>query len=334
MFAERNAFIVKGFKRVAPVLMLGGLCAQPANAGSGDPGERGFPSGDESSKYSSSLFLGTYRPADLSDMEPRPLVVLSGEEPAIGREVLLHTPGVSPRTGTVRRWGEFQFLQEHDVIPCGFLEVESGEPDLPSYFPVTPASPALQGSRIVETRNSLAGRIRRELEKISLKRVMEKMAKPRHESDRKWNAEELARKSFIEEHAYRRFLLPTNQDLVFLATKAVDVPLEPGQIHIYHTAYHRHEVMGFILSPEGSIDQVYPDVGSLSWAGGDGTSYLKRWSPGEFLEKLVLGVYDVEPDGALEIIMGRVGAEAEYVTVKRFHDGTITETDVAIEGGL
>jgi len=280
-------------------------------------------------------FIGSYRYLSLfSDNEPRKIVIaINKEKLEIESNVLIHTSINTPIKGVITNYSFFQYKQESVKIPCGIIAIQDTNIVLPEYFLVTPLPSDCKGSIVEEIVFESIRKVDPRLVKMAKDYVKAQIRKPLHFRDWGWKEERIQQLNFKEEYAIREFRLSKRTKLTFISYKMVDIPDSSNINNIYGTPYHRHELMAFVKGSNDSINAYY-GLTSLSWAGGDGTSDFRTITPGEFINESILGVYDVEPDQIIEVIIEGIGAESGRVSVIQLHKGKINKLNISFTGGL
>jgi hypothetical protein len=280
-----------------------------------------------------SIYIGSHRwlrmrfPKATSE----PVVIFSRRTPLpIGGDIDVHRPESMPLRGLISDHSFFALDEAAPEIPCGYIRISADVPELPTFFLVTPATVNARGVLLREVPYAPIERIdepiRQKLKAYTLTQLM----KPTDGQVTKHSAQVAKQLVYTEEFAYREFQVPDSKRLIFAAFKMVTVPTSQDDYHLHRTPYHRHEIMGFLLGRGDQIEASFP-VASLSWVQPEVRSELRRKPPDVFLDDTVLGVYDIEPDGQLEILLGIDETEVSPIRLYRLQKGKLLTTGVSFE---
>ncbi|MBL4715045.1 MAG: hypothetical protein COC01_02335 [Bacteroidetes bacterium] len=130
---------------------------------------------------------------------------------------------------------------------------------------------------------------------------------------------------------YLNYLINDTTALFFGALKVSDTL---NFISNCHSPLVGHEIMGWVVNINTKEINNSFHVGSLTWALGDGNSYLREYLPKEFLSSKIIGVYDVNNDDTLELLLLGVGAESSSIEIMGIGKEKLTDLNIKFSGGL
>ena len=65
-----------------------------------------------------------------------------------------------------------------------------------------------------------------------------------------------------------------------------------------------------------------------------GPYYIGEWSPQDFIDESVIGVFDLWGDGSFQLLFRKSGAESEDIHIKVVRDGVLIDPGIHFSGGL
>ncbi|MGA1824325.1 MAG: LamG-like jellyroll fold domain-containing protein [bacterium] len=221
--------------------------------------------------------------------------------------VLLHIPGSKCILAEIKRHGKDNIwrnrqlhIQIYGVAQPKYLPMDNPA----SYIIATTAASNALGSNITEISQQLPV-----LGLISPQCAEEIYATVRNYTKEKIKKERklvLDQIPFEETAAFRLFKLPHEKFLIIIALRIIylrDIEGIPRNWDMYDTPYYGHEIVGFSIAKENKIEGELISFLSLTDIDRDVSKEFRDSEPKEALDKTIYGVYDLEPDGVLEILM-------------------------------
>jgi len=135
--------------------------------------------------------------------------------------------------------------------------------------------------------------------------------------------------------ALKRYQLPKDghselKEITFeLDGRQKTVPSKPVFSHVMALFSYKYESTKRECSLQGPAL-----VDTIDDYRGDGMGYLNEYSPKEFIDNRIIGIFDALDDGTLQLLINGEGAESSDVHILLLQDGKIVDPAIHYAGGL
>ncbi|MGA1824326.1 MAG: LamG domain-containing protein [bacterium] len=248
----------------------------------------------------------------------------------VGKKVLIHVPGHKSFVAEIKKHDEVKEWNDGEQIrsfgkaqPLTYVKQSS-----PHYLIATTVQSNAQGSMITEGTKQLPlyTLFSPQLSKDIYAR-MRNYVKDQIVTTRNVHETLIHKIPFQEESSFRLYTLNAEKYLIVIAFKMFyirDLESMPQYSDLYGTPYYGHEVVGFIITKENKIEGDLISFHSLTGFEGDGTNEFKKLTPKSVLDETIYSVYDLEPDGAFELLICQWGL-GRAVKIVRLLNGKLID---------